>query len=137
MVDEALFPRRINSDLVQGQRCLVPARTVLTGRDIRLEPLDPERHAPALYQAGHGSEAARSSWDRRPAILADPSDRGESRDRQRPAVAGTHHFVNDGSGRGEEAVEQHSRRAIDLPTGRRDSYRASRAVGRTLVGYEK
>ena len=40
MVDEALSPRRINSDLVQGQRCLVPARTVLTGREIRLEPLD-------------------------------------------------------------------------------------------------
>jgi RimJ/RimL family protein N-acetyltransferase len=63
MVDEALFARRINSDLVPVQRCRVPARTVLTGRDIRLEPLDPVRHTPALYQAGHRSEAARSSWD--------------------------------------------------------------------------
>jgi hypothetical protein len=31
MVDEALFAQRINSDLVPVQRCLVPARTVLTG----------------------------------------------------------------------------------------------------------
>ena len=63
MVDEILFPRRINRDLVQVQRCLVPARTVLTGREIKLEPLDPVRHTPPLFQAGHGSEAARSSWD--------------------------------------------------------------------------
>lgn len=62
MADEALFPRNINGDPVATPRGLVPARTSLTGTAVRLEPLDPARHAAALYRAGHASDAALQSW---------------------------------------------------------------------------
>lgn len=42
---------------------LVPARQVLEGRTIILEPLDPAVHGAALYQASHGSEEALRIWD--------------------------------------------------------------------------
>jgi len=35
-----------------------PSRRVLTGRFVRLEPLDPERHAASLWQETHGPEQA-------------------------------------------------------------------------------
>lgn len=40
----------------------VPARQVLEGRDIRLEPMDPERHTAALYAASHTTRAGREIW---------------------------------------------------------------------------
>ena len=40
-----------------------PDRATLDGRYVRLEPLDPERHAPGLYEAGHGEAAAAAIWD--------------------------------------------------------------------------
>ena len=42
---------------------LVPSRRVLSGRFIRLEPLDPAAHAEDLYVAGHGSDEALQIWD--------------------------------------------------------------------------
>src|SRR6266478_6225008 len=42
---------------------LVPSRRVLSGRFIRLEPLDPAVHAEELYSAGHGSDEALRIWD--------------------------------------------------------------------------
>jgi RimJ/RimL family protein N-acetyltransferase len=42
---------------------LVPSRRVLSGRFIRLEPLDPAAHAEELYSAGHGSDEALQIWD--------------------------------------------------------------------------
>jgi RimJ/RimL family protein N-acetyltransferase len=59
---EALFLRDINDEPVESPPALAPARTVLTGTNVRLEPLDPARHTVALYRAGHGTEAARQSW---------------------------------------------------------------------------
>ena len=42
----------------------LPQRTVHEGTWVRLEPLDPDRHAADLYRLGHdGSEAAFRSWD--------------------------------------------------------------------------
>ncbi len=63
MADEVLFPRDVNGDPVQAPLGLVPARTVLTGTTVRLEPLDPARHAAPLYRAGHDTEAALQSWE--------------------------------------------------------------------------
>ena len=51
--------RRINDDPVALPPALVPARSVLTGSMVRLEPIDPARHTAALYRAGHATEAAR------------------------------------------------------------------------------
>ena len=63
MIDEVPFPRRVNGDAVKAPPGLVPARTVLAGSEIRLEPLDPARHAAELHRAGHGTEAALRIWD--------------------------------------------------------------------------
>lgn len=63
MSDEVLFPRHVNGDTIKAPPGLVPARTVLTGTNIRLEPLDPTRHATPLYRAGHDTEAALQSWE--------------------------------------------------------------------------
>ena len=41
---------------------LVPSRQILTGRHIRLEPLDPAVHAEALYAASHSDEQGRAIW---------------------------------------------------------------------------
>jgi RimJ/RimL family protein N-acetyltransferase len=42
---------------------LVPSRSTLIGRHIRLEPLDPALHAAELYPAGHRSAEALRIWD--------------------------------------------------------------------------
>ena len=59
---EALFPRDINEEPVERPAAQVPARTVLTGTAVTLEPLDPVRHAASLYRAGHGTDEALQSW---------------------------------------------------------------------------
>jgi RimJ/RimL family protein N-acetyltransferase len=61
--DEVPFRRRVNGDPVRPMPCLAPARTVLSGAQVRLEPIDPARHTAPLYQAGHGGEAALHSWE--------------------------------------------------------------------------
>ncbi len=63
MMDEALYPRRTNRNAPGEPPGLVPARTVLSGTAVRLEPLDATRHTASLYQAGHATEAARQSWE--------------------------------------------------------------------------
>ncbi len=41
----------------------LPARSPIDGDRVRIEPLDPAIHAGDLYQASHGSDAARQIWD--------------------------------------------------------------------------
>ena len=43
-----------------------PPRTPMQGRTVRLEPLDPERHGPALFRAAEGPGADPRLWDRMP-----------------------------------------------------------------------
>jgi len=62
-MDETLFPRHINGNPVTAPPGLVPTRTTLLGTSVKLEPLDPARHAAALYPAGHDTETARRSWE--------------------------------------------------------------------------
>ena len=62
MMDETPDKRRINDDPIVPPPALVPARSVLTGSIVRLEPIDPARHTAALYRVGHTTEAARNSW---------------------------------------------------------------------------
>ena len=59
MTDETPDKRRINDDPVVPPPALVPARSILTGSMVQLEPIDPDRHTSALFCAGHASEAAR------------------------------------------------------------------------------
>lgn len=40
----------------------LPQRTVLQGRTVRLEPLDPAAHGRELYAASHADDAARTVW---------------------------------------------------------------------------
>ncbi len=61
---EQPFPRPISGRPVANPpNGLVPPRSPLVGRDIRLEPLNPNAHAAELYRASHGSEAALHIWD--------------------------------------------------------------------------
>ncbi len=41
----------------------VPARTPITGETVRLEPLDPAKHGPALWAASHAPGHDPSLWD--------------------------------------------------------------------------
>jgi RimJ/RimL family protein N-acetyltransferase len=63
MPDETAHQRRINDDPVALLPGLVPARSVLRGSTVRLEPMDPARHTTALFRAGHATEDARRSWE--------------------------------------------------------------------------
>ena len=61
---EPIFPRPLSGAAVERlPSARVPARALLTGRYVQFEPLDPARHASALYQASHGSDAALRIWD--------------------------------------------------------------------------
>src|SRR5262249_13139409 len=58
------YPRPLSGAKVEHlPSALVPARTSLIGRYVRLEPLDAARHASDLFEASHGSEAALRIWD--------------------------------------------------------------------------
>ena len=60
---EALFPRPLSGARVDALPSgLVPARTALEGRHIRLEPMDPAVHAAELYDASHTTDAGRAIW---------------------------------------------------------------------------
>jgi len=47
---------------VDFEGAFVPARTALTGRLVTLAPLDPPRHAAALFDAAHGAPADPLLW---------------------------------------------------------------------------
>jgi RimJ/RimL family protein N-acetyltransferase len=55
--------RTENQDEVAPRTVLVPPRTPIAGTRVVLEPLDPRRHAQALYAAGHEGEDAAAIWD--------------------------------------------------------------------------
>src|SRR4029453_18752290 len=58
------YPRLLSGAKVgRLPSALVPTRTALIGRYVTLEPLDAARHAGELFEASHGSEAARHIWD--------------------------------------------------------------------------
>ena len=61
---EQPFPRPLlDRAITNAPSGLVPSRSPLNGRFIRLEPLDPAIHSDDLYQAGHGSANALRIWD--------------------------------------------------------------------------
>jgi RimJ/RimL family protein N-acetyltransferase len=63
MSDETVHQRRVNADQVTLPPGLLPARSVLSGGEVRLEPIEPARHTAALFRAGHSTEEARRSWE--------------------------------------------------------------------------
>jgi RimJ/RimL family protein N-acetyltransferase len=61
---EQPFPRPLSGNPVSKTPSgLVPSRSGLSGRLIRLEPLDPAIHAEELFKAGHASDEALHIWD--------------------------------------------------------------------------
>ena len=61
---EQPFPRPLSGRPVPNPpNGLVPPRSPLVGRHIRLEPLNPDLHAAELYRASHGSDEALRIWD--------------------------------------------------------------------------
>jgi RimJ/RimL family protein N-acetyltransferase len=62
MEEEVPFPRRVNEDPAKALSGRAPEAVTLTGRIVKMEPLDLARHGPALYHLGHESEAALRSW---------------------------------------------------------------------------
>jgi RimJ/RimL family protein N-acetyltransferase len=63
MSHEVVYQRRVNEDPVELPAGLIPARSVLTGSTVLLEPIDPTRHTAALFRTGHATEEARESWE--------------------------------------------------------------------------
>ena len=60
---EPRYPRPISGARVDPMPSgLVPARQVIDGRHVRLEPMDPAVHADDLYEASHTSEEGRAIW---------------------------------------------------------------------------
>lgn len=61
---EAPYERALSADPVAARDWQAPARAPLEGRLVRLEPVDPARHAADLFAAAHdGSAAAAGLWD--------------------------------------------------------------------------
>jgi RimJ/RimL family protein N-acetyltransferase len=62
--NEQLFQRPLYGGAVDNPPpSLVPARTVLEGTEIRLEPIDPAIHAKDLYEASHTTDEGRAIWN--------------------------------------------------------------------------
>lgn len=60
---ERRFPRPLSGANVDPLPSgLVPARSVLEGRHVRLEPMDPAVHTNDLYEASHATEEGRAVW---------------------------------------------------------------------------
>ena len=58
---EPRYPRPISGARVDPMPSgLAPARQVIDGRHVRLEPMDPAVHADDLYEASHTSEEVSS-----------------------------------------------------------------------------
>lgn len=63
MKHETAFEREIRGETVRHPPSgLIPARRVIEGQTVVLEPLDPAVHGAALYKASHGSDAALDIW---------------------------------------------------------------------------
>jgi RimJ/RimL family protein N-acetyltransferase len=61
---ETAYPRQLSGAAVKNLPSgLVPARSAIEGKAIRLEPLNPALHAAELYQASHGDAEALRIWD--------------------------------------------------------------------------
>ncbi|RRC99430.1 N-acetyltransferase [Amphritea balenae] len=59
-----MFPRPLSGHAVDNPPpALVPSRICLEGRYVILEPMRADRHAEALYQAGHSTEQGLKIWD--------------------------------------------------------------------------
>ena len=64
MEHETAFERQVWGDRVENLPSgLIPARQIIEGKLVQLEPLDPAIHGAALYEQSHGSEAARQIYD--------------------------------------------------------------------------
>ena len=62
--EEQIYPRTLSgATLTRLPPALLPARAPLEGSYVRLEPLDAERHGPALFAAGHEPAEALRIWD--------------------------------------------------------------------------
>ena len=60
---EPRYPRSLSGARVDPMPSgLVPARRVLDGSHVRLEPLDPAAHGDDLYEASHVTEEGRAIW---------------------------------------------------------------------------
>jgi RimJ/RimL family protein N-acetyltransferase len=63
MEHETAFEREIWGEPVRNLPSgLIPARRVIEGKTLVLEPLDPAAHGAALYRASHGSDEALEIW---------------------------------------------------------------------------
>lgn len=61
---EALYPRSLSGAKVESLPSgLVPARKLLRGQCVQLEPMDSAVHAHDLYQASHSSDEKRQIWN--------------------------------------------------------------------------
>lgn len=61
---EQIYPRPLSGDVVTHlPSAKVPARNVLKGQLVDLEPMDAVRHSKELYAAGHGCDQALRIWD--------------------------------------------------------------------------
>jgi len=61
---ETAYPRPLSgAEVTNPPPALMPARTLLEGLHVQLEPLEPELHGQALYSAGHDSEQGLRIWD--------------------------------------------------------------------------
>lgn len=61
---EPLYPRPLSGETVTTvPPALVPARAILKGEKVQLEPMDASKHAEELFWAGHESEEGLRIWD--------------------------------------------------------------------------
>lgn len=56
----------VRGAVLDWTRAIEPERAVLAGSTVRLEPVDPTRHAAALFSASHGPNTDPALWDYMP-----------------------------------------------------------------------
>lgn len=61
-MSEAVHVRPLSRDPVEAPPNIWPPRSALDGPRVRLEPLDPARHAECLYELSHADDEARALW---------------------------------------------------------------------------
>jgi len=63
-LQEDIYPRPLSGAAVETlPPALAPARIVLEGQYVSLEPMRADQHAAALYEASHGSDQGLKIWD--------------------------------------------------------------------------